>query len=143
MTDRLRCVFPVLLLLLVLQSPAQCPASVHLQGNNPGCLGSILTVDAIAGVNYTQIDWYNGTSLVHTAHASAVSVNGTTVAGGNGSGTAANQLEAWGVYVDGQGNVYAADIDNGRVEKWAPGATSCTIVAGRSEEHTSELQSLV
>src|SRR5438552_3777503 len=58
-------------------------------------------------------------------------VGGVTVAGGNGNGSAANQLGwAWGVTVDGSRNVYIADTANSRVQKWAPGAVSGVTVAG-------------
>ena len=35
-----------------------------------------------------------------------------------------------GVAVDGSGNVYVADSNNNRVQRWAPGATSGVTVAG-------------
>jgi len=64
-------------------------------------------------------------------NALAQAPNGTTVAGGNGPGSLANQLSSpFGVAVDGSGNVYVADRGNSRVQKWAPGATSGTTVAG-------------
>jgi hypothetical protein len=57
--------------------------------------------------------------------------NGTTVAGGNGRGSGANQLNLpTGVYVDGTGAVYVVDESNDRIQKWAAGATSGTTVAG-------------
>ncbi len=56
---------------------------------------------------------------------------GVTVAGGNGYGSASNQLSfPYGVAVDAAGNVYVSDINNGRVQRWAPGATSGVTVAG-------------
>jgi sugar lactone lactonase YvrE len=55
----------------------------------------------------------------------------TIVAGGNGEGSAANQLTGpRGVFVDNAGNIYVADSYNNRIQKWAPGATSGTTVAG-------------
>ena len=55
----------------------------------------------------------------------------TTVAGGNGQGSAANQLYSPpGVAVDASGNVFIADRNNHRIQKWAPGATTGTTVAG-------------
>ncbi|MFM7061498.1 MAG: NHL repeat-containing protein [Actinomycetes bacterium] len=54
-----------------------------------------------------------------------------TVAGGNGAGPGANQLDApQAVAVDGPGNVYVADTANDRVQRWAPGASSGTTIAG-------------
>lgn len=51
----------------------------------------------------------------------------TTVAGGNGEGSAANQLSfPTDVYVDGTGNRYVADQINNRVQKFPPNSTSAT-----------------
>jgi hypothetical protein len=56
---------------------------------------------------------------------------GVTVAGGNGQGSAANQLKLpEGLFVDGSGNIYIADLVNQRVQEWAPGATAGVTVAG-------------
>ena len=56
---------------------------------------------------------------------------GVTVAGGNGAGSAANQLQApTSVFVDEAGNVFVVDDGNHRIQKWAPGATSGVTVAG-------------
>ncbi|HEV2483055.1 MAG TPA: gliding motility-associated C-terminal domain-containing protein [Puia sp.] len=53
-----------------------------------------------------------------------------TVAGGNGMGTALNQLSGpQGLVIDKAGNLYISDDDD-RVLKWTPGAASGTIVAG-------------
>lgn len=61
---------------------------------------------------------------------STSSTNGITVAGGNGLGTALNQFDPTGLYVDPSGNIYISDAQNNRVLKWAPGATSGIVVAG-------------
>jgi sugar lactone lactonase YvrE len=61
---------------------------------------------------------------------------GTVVAGGNGAGSAANQVGyPNGLYGDKSGNIYIADMTvtspvAGRVQKWAPGATTGVTVAG-------------
>jgi hypothetical protein len=66
---------------------------------------------------------------------------GVTVAGGNGQGSAANQLNGpEGVFVDGAGNVYVADSNNARVQKWAPGTTSGVTVAGGNGSGTAANQ---
>jgi len=59
---------------------------------------------------------------------STSTTNGVTIAGGNGYGTAANQLPApMGLFVDTTGNVYVADAgSNYRVQKFPPGSTSAT-----------------
>ena len=55
---------------------------------------------------------------------------GTTVAGGNGSGSASNQFNIVDVAIDLNGNIYVADALNHRIQKWAPGANSGITVAG-------------
>ncbi len=60
---------------------------------------------------------------------------GVTVAGqSNGShGHATNQLfNPAGVYVDSSGNIFVADFNNNRIQKWAQGASSGVTVAGDS-----------
>jgi sugar lactone lactonase YvrE len=55
----------------------------------------------------------------------------TTVAGGKGSGSDANQLFfPFGVAVDADGNIYVADTGNHRVQKWTPDATEGVTVGG-------------
>ena len=45
--------------------------------------------------------------------------------GGKGQGSGAGQLNSPnGVFVDKEGNLWVADPDNGRVQKFAPGSTS-------------------
>jgi gliding motility-associated-like protein len=58
--------------------------------------------------------------------------SGFTVAGGNGVGSAANQLGigGTGLFVDAAGNVYVCDRNNHRIQKWAPGASAGVTVAG-------------
>jgi gliding motility-associated-like protein len=52
---------------------------------------------------------------------------GVTVAGGNGQGDAANQLNhPYSVTVDPAGYLYVADGNNNRVQKFPPGSTSST-----------------
>ena len=54
-----------------------------------------------------------------------------TVAGGSGSGSAANQLnQPWDVWLDSAGNAYITDALNYRIQKWAPGSTTGVTVAG-------------
>ncbi len=54
-----------------------------------------------------------------------------TVAGGNGKGNAANQLQnPAGIFVDAEENVYVADAGNNRIMLWKKGANSGIVVAG-------------
>lgn len=69
---------------------------------------------------------------------------GTTVAGGNGRGSALNQFNrAYGLYVDAAGNIWVADSYNHRVLKFAAGSTSATsgtIVAGGNGQGSGATQ---
>ncbi|CAF4544456.1 unnamed protein product, partial [Rotaria sp. Silwood2] len=57
--------------------------------------------------------------------------NGLTVAGGNRQGNGINQLSnPWGLYVDDDQTIYAADWLNHRIVEWKWGATSGQVVAG-------------
>ena len=60
------------------------------------------------------------------------STYGTTVAGGNGAGYDANQLDTpYGMCVSKKtGNIYIADANNHRIQLWSPGATSGVTVVG-------------
>ncbi|CAF2087186.1 unnamed protein product [Rotaria magnacalcarata] len=61
--------------------------------------------------------------------------NGITVAGGNGQGSAINQLALpYGLYVDHNQTVYVADLFNHRIVAWKSGATNGQVVAGGNGE---------
>jgi len=58
---------------------------------------------------------------------SAMGDNAVTVAGGNGQGYAANQLDhPSGVAIDSSGNIYVSDHNNHRVQKFPSNSTSVT-----------------
>ena len=69
-----------------------------------------------------------------------VSLNGiiTTIAGNGvfgfsgdgGQATAASLTQAWGVAVDGSGNLYISDVLTGRIRKVTPGGTISTVAGG-------------
>jgi len=53
--------------------------------------------------------------------------NGVTVAGGNGMGSNANQLNSpTGIFLDRSGNLYVADFYNNRIQMFPPGSDSAT-----------------
>ncbi|CAF2822583.1 unnamed protein product [Rotaria sp. Silwood2] len=59
--------------------------------------------------------------------------NGVTVAGGNGYGSALNQFyNIWGLCVDDDQNVYAADYLNNHIVEWKRGSTTGRVVASGS-----------
>ena len=57
-------------------------------------------------------------------------ITGQVVAGGSFGSGFHQQSTSWGVAVDVLGNVFVSDYGNNRVMKWAPSATSGTLVAG-------------
>ena len=70
-----------------------------------------------------------------------IAPNGTVVAGGNGAGSAFDQLDGpTGVGVDADGNVFISDGGNHRVVKVAPGATSGEVVAGGNGQGSGAAQ---
>jgi len=103
---------------------AQCDATLSNSGH---CYPVTLTVNA--NFSMDSISWKRDNIVVQTYIASLGT--GFIVAGGNGQGSAANQLnQPMGMHVDNQGNVYVADAPNHRIQKWVPGATTGVTVAG-------------
>jgi hypothetical protein len=75
----------------------------------------------------------SGTSSINSDHQfSLMGYNfyASTVAGTGVAGSGADQLNVVHAILDNSGNIYIADANNHRVQKWAPGATSGITVAG-------------
>ncbi len=94
-------------------------------GNGPGMAPNQLSqpssifVDA-AGNLYVA-DKLNGRIQKFPPNSTS-STNATTVAGGNGLGPAANQLDnPDGVFIDAKGNIFVADDANNRIQQFPPG----------------------
>lgn len=103
-----------------------------------GCVGDSLTAHFKGGTlsNLVWL-WSDENNSERPIYYSSVE----TVAGGNGEGSAANKLNSpTSVYVDANGNIYVADADNNRIQKWAPGATSGVTVAGGNGEGSAANQ---
>lgn len=97
------------------------------------CEGKSLKAILSSGM-VKQFRWFKDTVLLQAR--GAWQRYGTVVAGGNGAGSAANQLyDPHGVFVDKDNNIYI--VDNFRVQKWAPGAQSGVTVAGGTNKGTS------
>jgi sugar lactone lactonase YvrE len=81
-------------------------------------------VDSLGNVYVA--DGFNNRIQMFTA-GSDTATDGVTVAGGNGQGSAANQLHTPdGLYVDESGNIYVSDLGNNRIQKFPAGSTSAT-----------------
>lgn len=94
---------------------AQC--EVNISGKP--CKGSLLTAN-VNGGSLTALTWkLNGDTLP----ADGILRFGTTIAGGNGEGSGADQLdEPSGVFVDNKGNIWIADTHNKRIQKFTSGS---------------------
>src|SRR5438045_494042 len=106
---------------------AQCPFTAVLKDNGSMCAGKdTLTISTTT--NISKIIWYNNGTIDTTVTAVTSNIpNGITVAGGNGRGKQANQLNLpASVFVDGKGNIYVSDQTNSRIQKFPPGSTSAT-----------------
>jgi sugar lactone lactonase YvrE len=102
-------------------------------GNGPGANPNQLSPVAVAvdsNLNLYVVD--AGNHRVQKWPAVCTSTcSGVTVAGGNGQGSAANQLNLpFGVAFDASDNVYVVDTNNHRVQRWAQDATGGVTVAG-------------
>lgn len=112
---------------------------------NPSVNLNTKTTESPNSVGYSSISNLSGnttyyvrgyaSNVVGTAYGNEVifkTPNIKVVAGGNGRGSAQNQFNSpeLGLFLDGAGNLYVADRGNHRVQKWAPGASSGTTVAG-------------
>ncbi len=102
------------------------PPTINLTGG--GC-GSALVTN-ISGKSASSLIWsYNGISqdTVYPYYFK----NAVTVAGGNGFGTAANQLAYnAGITLDKYDSLYVADMDNNRVFKFKQSNLNGSVVAG-------------
>lgn len=119
----------ILVLISIFRTPAyaQCSQTEEIIIAGKTCVGSQLT--ATTNVEGT-ITWKRDGSVLTTQPASTTT-NGIVVAGGNGQGSGANQFSYPNrIYVDAAGNLYVPDMNNSRIQKWAPGATAGVTIAG-------------
>jgi len=96
-----------------------------------GGVGNPWGVFVVAGSVYVSSTLNN--NVLKFIKGSDVSSGGVPVAGNNGNGPAQNQLRAPnGIFVDCAQNIYIADSQNNRIQRWAKGATTGCTVAGDS-----------
>jgi gliding motility-associated-like protein len=106
---------------------------------NSHCLGTVLQVTSLHALG--TIIWYrDGAAVATVTGTNSFSQSFRTVAGGHGFGNGANQLYPWGLFVDSVGNLYASDLQDARVQKWAPGAGQGVTVAGGNGEGNAASQ---
>ena len=99
------------------------------QGGEANQLNNPYSVALDADGNIFIADTYNN-RIQKWAAGCANECSGVTVAGGS-SGSEADQLKLpLGVSVEANGDIYIADTDNNRIQKWVLGATTGTRVAG-------------
>lgn len=103
--------------------------NVTLTVTGAGCSGNAL-LTLLGASTATQIQWQHaGTTLLTYTPTTSNAI--LTVAGGNGAGSAPNQLDSvFSVFVDSVGTMYIADFKNNRVQKWVAGATAGVTIAG-------------
>jgi uncharacterized protein (TIGR02145 family)/gliding motility-associated-like protein len=102
-------------------------------GNGPGSTSTRLnnpTGLCIDTLNYLYVSDAANNRIQRFPPNSTNITPGVTVAGGNGSGNAMNQISnPFHVFVDDSLSVYIADWGNGRIQKWKNGASSGATVA--------------
>jgi sugar lactone lactonase YvrE len=81
-------------------------------------------VDNIGNIYVADADNYR---VQEFPPGSTSATNGVTIAGGNGEGSAANQLSyIQDIFLDKNGNLYVADGNNNRIQEFPLGSTSAT-----------------
>ncbi|CAF1048765.1 unnamed protein product [Adineta steineri] len=112
-------------------------AGTGTYGSDNQSLSYPMQTDLDANGTYIYIaDWYNHRiqKWKLPKNGSAPATAGITVAGGNGAGSAANQLDSpYGVYVSKKtGTIYVADTNNHRIQRWLVGANEGNTIVGIS-----------
>jgi sugar lactone lactonase YvrE len=134
-------IFGLSIALMTLDVNAQTPTvSLSLDKTSMSEAGGVATVTATLSVPTSQDVTITlkpaGTAINQVDYEVdfvGKGIKTTTVAGGNGQGSSANQLSSpQGIFVDSNGNIFVADF-NHRIQKWTPGATQGITVAGGNE----------
>ena len=96
------------------------------RGAAPNQLNSPYGISVDGSGNLYIADWANHRIQKFPPNSTSAT-NGITVAGGNGGGSAANQLRLpFSTTTDDSGNLYVADWANHRIQKFPPNSTSAT-----------------
>jgi len=101
-------------------TPAVTVAGGNAMGSSSVQLNSPTGICLDRSGNLYVADYYNNRIQLFPP-GSTSATHGVTVAGGNGEGYAANQLNnPTSVYVDSAANIYIADYLNNRIQEWSP-----------------------
>jgi len=108
---------------------AQCHVNIAREAYNGHAVCELPVMLRLQpGTSMQAVTWYENGSLLQSYSASWTD-NATII--GTGAGSGGSQFSgSSGICVDRQGNLYVADKNNHRVQKWAPGAASGVTVAG-------------
>lgn len=126
----------------VTDAGSNCSSNVAVLVNQPvtaTVAGQSCAVTASLNKEPLKLEWLFNGNTVNTKTAAY----GTQqiVAGGNGSGSALNQISApYGMALDKDGAVYVAELGNDRVTKWLPGSTQGVVVAGGNGRGSGSFQ---
>ena len=104
------------------------PQQIKISGDT--CIKGTLSLDAYKG-NLTPdtIKWYKNNQLIKT-----IVNKGGVVAAGNGRGSGVKQLnQPYGICLDAEKNIYAADFNNHRIMKYMPGNVAGEMIGGSLE----------
>ena len=124
--------FCIILLMTIGKMHAQ-DCSVFISSDS--CTYSAITAKATGG-NLSSLTWFQYTNNVFAADTISSQGGIHLAAGGNGVGSSSDQFgfPSGGIAVDIAGNVYIADVQNNRIQKWYKGGTSGYVtVAGGNE----------
>ncbi len=124
----MRILMIVPLLLAQFNLAAQCTETPVLTTTGGSCFGTAgLSLTGVTGPG--QITWIKNNNPVLTIRAAYAPLG--SVGGGNGQGSSSTQLNnPGGIFVDRNGNIYVADRDNHRVQRFAAGGGAGQTVAG-------------
>jgi sugar lactone lactonase YvrE len=110
-----------------LDSGAQCQPDLRVLAP----CGPSVTLQARMDKAIQILEWRTVGGTVLRRDTARASEAAFTVAGGNGAGSALNQLNGpSGVFLHPSGALYVSEQAGNRVVKWSPGATSGVVVAG-------------
>lgn len=103
---------------------ANAVPTISLTHSNTFCMGADTLFANVTGA--TQVQWILNGTVIDTTTSTNTNL-GSIVAGGNGTGSAANQLRGpHGFFVALNGEIYVADYQNHRIQKFPAGSTSAT-----------------